>query len=107
MRILRHRTDLKTGKVTRQTVHAITDMPAHEASPRLIGRIARSQWDIEVVHHIRHTTFAEGASRIRTGHGPENIAILRILAINTLRTLMRIRDFGSGRHLVTVTIDIG
>ncbi|MFE5549630.1 transposase, partial [Streptomyces sp. NPDC056534] len=85
VKILRHRTDLKTGKVTRQTVSAITDMPAREASPQLIGRLARSQWGIEAVHHVRDTTFTEDASKIRTGHRPENMATLRNLAINTLR----------------------
>ncbi|MEJ8632157.1 ISAs1 family transposase [Streptomyces sp. MS2.AVA.5] len=85
VKILRHRTDLKTGKVTRQTVHAITDMTSSQASPQLINRIARAQWGIEAVHHIRDTTFTEDASKIRTGHGPENMATLRNLAINTLR----------------------
>ncbi|WP_412076286.1 transposase family protein [Streptomyces xanthophaeus] len=33
-----------------------------------------------------HTVFAEDASKIRTGHGPENMATLRNLAVNTLRT---------------------
>ncbi|MCX4775291.1 ISAs1 family transposase [Streptomyces sp. NBC_01264] len=84
-KILRHRTDLKTGKVTRQTVHAITDMTSSEASPQLISRIARAQWGIEAVHHVRDTTFAEDASRIRTGHGPANMATLRNFAINILR----------------------
>ncbi|MCX4775380.1 hypothetical protein [Streptomyces sp. NBC_01264] len=85
MKILRHRTDLKTGKVTRQTIYAITDMTAREASPQVIGRIARSQWGIEAVHHVRDVTFTEDASRIRTGHGPANMATLRNLAINKLR----------------------
>ncbi|MFD6187169.1 ISAs1 family transposase [Streptomyces goshikiensis] len=85
VKIHRHRTDLKTGKVTRQTVHAITDMTSAEASPQLIGRIARAQWGIEAVHHVRDVTFAEDASKIRTGHAPENMATLRNLAINTLR----------------------
>ncbi|MFI8281222.1 hypothetical protein ACIGBH_41505 [Streptomyces sp. NPDC085929] len=85
MKIHRHRTDLKTGKVTRQTVHAITDMTSSEAPPQLISRIARAQWGIEALHHIRDTTFAEDASRIRTGHGPDNMATLRNHAINTLR----------------------
>jgi predicted transposase YbfD/YdcC len=84
-KILRHRTDLKTGKVTRQTVYAITDMAAPEASPQRIGRLTRSQWGIEAVHHIRDTAFAEDASKVRTGHGPANMATLRNLAINTLR----------------------
>ncbi|MET9324991.1 ISAs1 family transposase [Streptomyces sp. NPDC003038] len=85
VKILRHRTDLKTGKITRQTIHAITSMTAREASPQLIGRIARAQWGIEAVHHVRDTTFAEDASKVRTGHGPENMATLQNLAINTLR----------------------
>ncbi|MFD5514372.1 hypothetical protein ACFWIB_43045 [Streptomyces sp. NPDC127051] len=85
VKILRHRTNLKTGKVTRQAVHAITDMTSPQTSPQLIGRIARAQWGIEAVHHVRDTTFAEDASKIRTGYGPENMATLRNLAINTLR----------------------
>ncbi|MCX5166435.1 hypothetical protein ACK389_35950 [Streptomyces antibioticus] len=85
VKILRHRTEARTGRVTRQTVYAITDMTAREASPQLIGRLARSQWGIEAVHHVRDTTFAEDASKIPTGHGPENMATLRNLAINTLR----------------------
>jgi len=60
-------------------------MTARQASPQLIGRLARSQWGIEAVHHVRDTTFAEDASKIRTGHCPENMATLRNLAINTLR----------------------
>ncbi|MFF1871091.1 ISAs1 family transposase [Kitasatospora herbaricolor] len=33
VRILRHRTDLKTGTVSRQTVYAITDLTSQQASP--------------------------------------------------------------------------
>ncbi|MEV7190150.1 ISAs1 family transposase [Kitasatospora sp. NPDC093102] len=85
-RILRYRTDLKTGAVSRQTIYAITDLSSHQASPQRLGQLARSQWTIENrLHYVRDTTFAEDASKIRTGHGPENMATLRNLAINTLR----------------------
>ncbi|MEU5306857.1 ISAs1 family transposase, partial [Streptomyces noursei] len=85
-KILRHRTNTKTGRTARQTVYAITDLTSREASPQRIGRLARSQWVIENrLHHVRDTTFREDASKIRTGHGPENMAALRNLAINTLR----------------------
>ncbi|MGW4031695.1 ISAs1 family transposase [Streptomyces sp. NPDC004838] len=85
-RILRHRVDTATGRCTRQTVYAITDLPPAEASPQRIAQLARSQWTIENrLHHVRDTTFAEDASKIRTGHGPANMATLRNLAINTLR----------------------
>ncbi|MGW1365276.1 ISAs1 family transposase [Streptomyces chartreusis] len=85
-KIHRHRTDLKTGKITRETVHAITDLTARAASPQAIGQLARAQWGIEAVHHVRDTTFGEDASKIRTGHGPENMATLRSFAISTLHT---------------------
>jgi predicted transposase YbfD/YdcC len=85
-KIHRHRTDLKTGKITRETVYAITDLTARAASPQAIGQLARAQWGIEAVHHVRDTTFGEDASKIRTGHGPENMATLRSFAISTLRT---------------------
>ncbi|MER6076280.1 ISAs1 family transposase [Streptomyces sp. NPDC001817] len=81
----RHRTDLKTGRVTRQTIHALTDMTSLEASPQVIGRIARAQWGIKALHHLRDTTFTEDASKIRTGHGPANMTTPRNLAINTLQ----------------------
>jgi hypothetical protein len=84
-RIHRWRRDIKTGKVSRQTIYAITNMTARDASPQRIGQLARSEWGIEAVHHVRDVTFAEDASTIRTGHGPENMATLRNLAINTLR----------------------
>jgi predicted transposase YbfD/YdcC len=85
VKIHRYRTDAKSGKTTRQTVHAITDMASHQASPQRLGQLARGHWGIESVHHVRDTTFAEDASKIRTGHGPANMATLRNLAVNTLR----------------------
>ncbi|MEU5894607.1 ISAs1 family transposase [Streptomyces sp. NPDC047461] len=85
-KILRHRTDLRSGKVTRQTVYALTDLTARQASPQRLGQLARSQWVIENrLHFVRDTTFTEDASKIRTGHGPDNMATLRSLAINQLR----------------------
>ncbi|MEU9387713.1 ISAs1 family transposase, partial [Streptomyces sp. NPDC048279] len=85
-KIHRHRTDLRTGKITRETVYAITDLTARQASPQAISQLARAQWAIEAVHHVRDTTFGEDASKIRTGHGPENMVTLRSFAISTLRT---------------------
>ncbi|MET7391762.1 transposase [Streptomyces sp. NPDC005529] len=70
VKILRHRTDLKTDETTRQTIHAITDMTEQEASPQLIGHMARAQWGIEAIHHIRNTTFAEDASKIAPDTDP-------------------------------------
>ncbi|MDX3556666.1 ISAs1 family transposase [Streptomyces europaeiscabiei] len=85
-KILRHRTDLRSGKVTRQTVYALTDLTARQASPQRLGQLARSQWVIENrLHFVRDTTFTEDASKICTGHGPDNMATLRSFAINQLQ----------------------
>ncbi|AWN30089.1 hypothetical protein DKG71_31525 [Streptomyces sp. NEAU-S7GS2] len=37
------------------------------------------------LHFVRDVTFDEDRSQVRTGHGPENMATLRNLAINKLR----------------------
>ena len=88
VKIHRYRTDIKSG-TTRQTVYAITDMTSRQASPQAspqrLGQLARSHRGIESVHHVRDTTFAQDASKVRTRHGPANMATLRNLAVNTLR----------------------
>lgn len=85
-KIVRHRTDIKTGKRSRETVYVLTDLTSRQASPQRIAKIVRSQWVIENrLHFVRDTAFAEDASKIRTGHGPDNMATLRSFAINRLR----------------------
>jgi predicted transposase YbfD/YdcC len=47
----------------------------------------RAHWGIENgVHWVLDTTFDEDRARNRKDHGPENLAILRKLALNVLRT---------------------
>jgi predicted transposase YbfD/YdcC len=90
---------VKSGKVTRKTIYAITELSSAEAAPKAIARIARSQWEIEAVHQVRDTVFTEDASKIRSGHGPANMATLRNFAISTLRTAGH-RSIAAGpRHL--------
>ncbi|MBT2675117.1 ISAs1 family transposase [Streptomyces sp. ISL-14] len=85
-RVVRHRTCLKTGRRSRETVYVITDLISREASPQRLAKIIRSQWVIENrLHFVRDTAFREDASKVRTEHGPENMATLRSFAINCLR----------------------
>lgn len=85
-KIVRHRTSVTTGKRSRETVYVITDLSSRQASPERIAKIVRSQWVIENrLHFVRDTAYREDASKIRTGHGPENMAALRSFAINQLR----------------------
>ena len=85
-KVVRHRTDTRTGKQSRETVYVITDLTSRQASPERIATILRAHWVIENrLHFVRDTAFREDASKIRTGHSPENIATLRSFAINQLR----------------------
>ncbi|MGW2588191.1 ISAs1 family transposase [Streptomyces virginiae] len=87
-RIVRHRVDTRTGKRSRETVYVITDLTSPQASPERIAKTVRAQWVIENrLHFVRDTAFREDASKIRTGHGPENMATLRSFAINALRAV--------------------
>lgn len=88
-RVVRHRTDTRTGKQSRETVYVITDLTSRQASPERIATILRAHWDWVIenrLHFVRDTAFREDASKIRTGHGPENMATLRSFPINQLRT---------------------
>jgi predicted transposase YbfD/YdcC len=87
-RVTRHRTDRATGKRTRETVYLVTDLSALEAAPETLGRYARGHWGVEnKIHYVRDVTFGEDASRIRSGHGPQNASTLRSVAMNYLRTM--------------------
>ncbi|MEU6603819.1 ISAs1 family transposase [Streptomyces shenzhenensis] len=74
VQIKRRRTDRKTGKTTVKTVYAVTSLTAEQATPAQITQLVRDHWQIEALHHIRDTTFAEDASQLRTGNAPRAMA---------------------------------
>ena len=45
----------------------------------------RGHWTVEATHHILDWSFDEDRSRIRTGHGPENMTLLRRSAIGLIK----------------------
>lgn len=56
-------------------------------SPNRLLAITRSHWGIEnQLHWVLDVVFDEDRARNRKDHGPENIAVLRKLALNLLRT---------------------
>jgi predicted transposase YbfD/YdcC len=57
---------------------------ARKAKP--FARAVRSHWSIEnQLHWTLDVSFHEDASRLRTGHGPENLALVRRLAASLLQ----------------------
>ncbi|UFP97079.1 ISAs1 family transposase [Gloeobacter morelensis MG652769] len=52
---------------------------------RVLGQAIRRHWGIENALHWRlDVSFGEDACRIRTGHAPQNLSLLRRLALNAL-----------------------
>jgi predicted transposase YbfD/YdcC len=70
------------NKTTREVMFYLTSLPWDAA---LIGRAIRTHWGIEnQLHWVLDVTWGEDKSRIRRGHGGENMALLRRLAISVL-----------------------
>jgi len=56
-------------------------------APKRLLHVTRSHWGIEnQLHWVLDVHFAEDSNRSRCDHAPENLAILRRLALNILRT---------------------
>jgi predicted transposase YbfD/YdcC len=72
------------GVATRQTRYYGTSLPGEATT---IAAAVRSHWGIEnQVHWVLDMAFREDESRARIGHSAENLALLRKLALNLLRT---------------------
>ncbi|WP_248823147.1 ISAs1 family transposase [Frankia umida] len=85
VRITRRRRSLTNGKVTSETIHAVTSLPSHQASPALLAELAQGHWAIEnQLHWVRDVTYDEDHHRARTGNAPQVMASLRNLAITIL-----------------------
>lgn len=72
-------------RARRETVYFISSLPS-TTSARIFGEGIRGHWAIEnSLHYVRDVTFKEDASRIRTKQGPENMSVLRNIALNIFR----------------------
>jgi predicted transposase YbfD/YdcC len=99
LQITRRVRDLHQRRWRTKVVYAVTDLPAAKASPARLADLLRGHWRIEnTLHYVRDVTYAEDASRVRTGTAPRAMATLRNLAIGVLR-LAGITNIAAGlRH---------
>lgn len=66
-----------------QTRYFISSLPAEA---KTILKVKRSHWKIEnQLHWILDIAFREDESRVRKDHAPENLAVLRHMALNLLK----------------------
>jgi predicted transposase YbfD/YdcC len=86
IKVVRRRRDNHTGRTSTEVVYAVTSLTYRQADPQLLACWIQRHWGIENrVHHVRDVTQGEDASRIRTGTGPEVMAVLRNTALNLHR----------------------
>ncbi|MFF3878161.1 ISAs1 family transposase [Streptomyces sp. NPDC001978] len=85
LKVTRRRRNNRTGKIEIERIYAVTSHTAHTATDAQLARAVREHWHIEAHHHVRDTTLAEDASKIRTGSAPRAMATFRNLAIALAR----------------------
>ena len=55
-------------------------------APEVFAQAARGHWGIENrLHWVLDVVFRDDLARLRTGHGPENMAVVKHMAMNLLR----------------------
>jgi predicted transposase YbfD/YdcC len=85
--IERHVTHKKTGEYSREIAYGLTSRPPQQAHPRRVLQVNRGHWVVEnSCHYVLDWNFDEDRSRIRVGHGPENITRLRRFAIGVIKS---------------------
>ena len=83
--VRRETVEVKSAKRRCETAYGVTSLTAQAASPERLLTLNRGHWTIEATHHILDWSFDEDRSRIRTGHGPENMTRLRRFAIGLIK----------------------
>jgi predicted transposase YbfD/YdcC len=77
----------KSGKPSHEVAYGITSRPKQQADPRRVLETNRGHWCIEnSCHYILDWNYDEDRSRIRTGHGPENVTRLRRFAVGVIKS---------------------
>ena len=70
------------NKITREVQFYLTSLDSDACK---LGRAIRLHWSIEnSLHWTLDITFHEDDCRVRTGHAPQNLALLRRIALNAL-----------------------
>jgi len=76
---------VRTRQLWNKTTHQVQFYLTSLESDAPTGACYSPAWGIEnQLHWTLDVTFAEDASRVRTGHAPQNLALLRRIALNSL-----------------------
>ena len=72
----------RRGRITCDTRYFICSAPL---TPERAAQAIRSHWGVESLHWVLDVIFKEDQSRLRRGHGAQNMALVRRLAFNMVR----------------------
>lgn len=70
------------GKITEETRYFISSA---RLTPYRAAEAIRTHWGVESLHRVLDVVFKEDQSRLRRGHGAQNMALVRRLAFNLVR----------------------
>jgi predicted transposase YbfD/YdcC len=77
----------RTGEYSQEIAYGITSRCSEQAGAQRLLTLNQGHWSIENgCHYILDWNFDEDRSRIRTGHGPENMTRFRRFAIGLLKS---------------------
>jgi len=83
--VVRERHDKRTGATSTEKAYFIVANPTATAGS--VARVVRKHWGIENgLHWVLDMAFDEDQCRVRAGNAAENLAVLRHLVLNLLRT---------------------
>lgn len=85
--IERESIEKRTGQYSHEIAYGITSRTPEHLNAQQLLAINRGHWSIEnSCHYILDWNYDEDRSRIRTGHGPENMTRLRRFAIGLIKS---------------------
>lgn len=88
-------------KVEVEVEYGIVSLPRTRAGAAKVLRVRRGHWGIENgLHGVRDGTLQEDASRIRTGSGPQVMAVLRNIVVFLCKYLGHKGAASATRHYV-------
>ena len=94
------------GAEQRETVFALTSLTPKEASARRLLELSRGHWGIENrLHWVLDVVFRDDLARLRSGHGPENMAVVKHMALNLLRRAKPATSLKNRRKLAGWNLD--
>src|SRR5205814_587418 len=91
------RTREVNGKLSEEVVCYLSSLPP---KVKTFAKAVRGHWGIENrLHWSLDVTFAEDQSRVRQGHGPANLGLIRRLALSILQQDTSCKDNLRGKRL--------